>query len=167
MKTQTATTEQQLFITTGVMLGHWQGHRRLTRRAIEAFPEDKLFNYSIGGMRPFAELAMEMIDIAVPGVRGLATGNWEKVEEFDHSKTMPTTKAGLLELWDKVTVIIDETWPKITSERFQKVEVAFGQYENTNYDTLFYFVDNEIHHRGQGYVYLRTLGIEPPYFWER
>jgi len=27
--------------------------------------------------------------------------------------------------------------------------------------------DNEIHHRGQGYVYLRSLGTEPPPFWER
>ena len=26
---------------------------------------------------------------------------------------------------------------------------------------------NEIHHRGQGYVYLRALGIEPPPFYER
>jgi uncharacterized damage-inducible protein DinB len=24
-----------------------------------------------------------------------------------------------------------------------------------------------VHHRGQGYVYLRALGIEPPPFWER
>lgn len=22
-------------------------------------------------------------------------------------------------------------------------------------------------HRGQGYIYLRSLGIGPPYFWER
>ena len=28
-------------------------------------------------------------------------------------------------------------------------------------------IDNETHHRGQGYVYLRALGIEPPQFWER
>ncbi|QDH80979.1 damage-inducible protein DinB [Echinicola soli] len=167
MKTQSATASQELFVSTEVMLKHWQGHRNLTRRTIEAFPEDKLFNYSVGDMRTFAQLVMEMIDIAVPGVKGLATGNWEQVEEFDHTKSMPNTKEGLLELWDKVTKIIDETWPNITSERFQKVEVAFGQYENANYDTLFYFVDNEIHHRGQGYVYLRSLGIEPPFFWER
>ncbi|WP_200979619.1 DinB family protein [Echinicola sp. 20G] len=167
MKTQSAAAVQPLFISTDAMLAHWQGHRRLTRRVIEAFPEDKLFGYSIGGMRPFADMAMEMIDIAVPGVEGLATGNWEKVEEFDHSKSMPKTKEGLLELWDKVTQIIDETWPKITSDRFQKVEIAFGQYENTNYNTLLYFVDNEIHHRAQGYVYLRSLGIQPPFFWER
>jgi uncharacterized damage-inducible protein DinB len=55
-------------------LAHWQGHRRLTRRVIELFPEDKLFAFSI---------------------------------------------------------------------------------------------DNEIHHRGQGYVYLRALGIEPPGFYDR
>ncbi|MEJ6979249.1 DinB family protein [Pedobacter sp. P351] len=28
-------------------------------------------------------------------------------------------------------------------------------------------IDNEIHHRGQAYVYLRSLGITPPFFWER
>ena len=32
---------------------------------------------------------------------------------------------------------------------------------------LFYVIDNEIHHRGQGYVYLRALGIEPPLFYDR
>ena len=37
------------------LLEHWQGHRRVTRRMIEAFPEDKLFTYSIGAMRPFSD----------------------------------------------------------------------------------------------------------------
>jgi hypothetical protein len=39
------------FINSQDFLNHWQGHRRVTRRVIEAFPEDKLFTYSIGGMR--------------------------------------------------------------------------------------------------------------------
>jgi uncharacterized damage-inducible protein DinB len=34
-------------------------------------------------------------------------------------------------------------------------------------DLILYVVDNEIHHRRQGYVYLRALGIEPPAFFER
>ena len=167
METQSVATEQQMFISTEAMLEHWQGHRNLTRRIIEAFPEDKLFTFSVGGMRPFAQLAMEMIDIAVPGVQGLANGNWEKVEKFDHSVDSTTTKQELLNLWDKTTEVINEYWPQISEERFQKVEVAFGQYENHNYGTFMYFLDNEIHHRGQGYVYLRALGIEPPFFWER
>jgi uncharacterized damage-inducible protein DinB len=51
--------------------------------------------------------------------------------------------------------------------RFQETDKAFGQWEMTIYGLLFYLVDNEIHHRGQGYVYLRSLGIEPPAFYER
>ena len=43
----------------------------------------------------------------------------------------------------------------------------FGQYEFPVIQNILYFIDNEVHHRGQGYVYLRALGIEPPFFWER
>ena len=32
---------------------------------------------------------------------------------------------------------------------------------------LLYWIDNEVHHRGQAYVYLRALGIEPPPFYDR
>src|ERR1700750_3028660 len=65
-------------ITAQELLEHWQGHRRLTRRVIEAFPEDKLFSFSVGGMRPFAELAWEFIRLAVPFAEGVATGKWQE-----------------------------------------------------------------------------------------
>ncbi len=153
----------QAFISTGDTLKNWQGHRQLTRRVIEAFPEDKLFTYSIGGMRPFGEMALEMLGMAVPGLKGIVTGKWDAFA--DHER--PASKADLLRAWDETTAQIDELWPKIATSRFQDVEVAFGQYENPNYATILYFIENEIHHRGQGYVYLRSLGIEPPPFWER
>jgi uncharacterized damage-inducible protein DinB len=35
------------------------------------------------------------------------------------------------------------------------------------HDLILYVIDNEIHHRGQGYVHLRALGIEPPPFYDR
>ncbi|MVT11745.1 DinB family protein [Chitinophaga tropicalis] len=151
-------------ITPEALLDHWQGHRRLTRRLIEAFPEDKLFSYSVGGMRPFAHLAMEMIRMAGPGLNGIVSRKWE---HFDDKKGAPTTKEGLLKLWDETTEEINTLWPQIEPGRFQEIDVAFGQWEGPIYWTLFYFIDNEIHHRGQGYVYLRTLGIEPPPFWDR
>jgi len=62
---------------------------------------------------------------------------------------------------------MNSLWFQIPSSRFQQKDVAFGQYEGTIYSFILYFIDNEIHHRGQGYVYLRTLGIEPPAFWDR
>lgn len=157
-----------LVITQEQLLAHWQGHRGLTRRVIDAFPEDKLFQFSVGGMRPFAEMAKELLDIAEPGVEGLASGNWGPSEEWDHSfeKAGIKNKQDLLDKWDEVTEKIDQVWPRISPQRYQETDVAFGQYENKIYASLFYFIDNEIHHRGQGYVYLRSLGIEPPPFWE-
>lgn len=55
----------------------------------------------------------------------------------------------------------------VLTERYHENIVLFGKYEGTVWSSIYYFIDNEIHHRGQGYVYLRALGIEPPYFWDR
>ena len=149
-------------ITPEALLDHWQGHRRLTRRMIEAFPEDQLFTFSIGGMRPFGALAMEMITMGEPTVRGIVTGKWES-----SSSRGARPKEEVLRLWDEATEQINTLWPQIPPGRFQEDMTAFGQWPGTGYSLLLYIVDNEIHHRGQGYVYLRALGIEPPPFYER
>ncbi len=152
-------------ITSEALLKHWQGHRGLTRRVIEAFPENELFQYSVGGMRPFSDLALEMINMAGPGSKGIATNEWEKFE--DTGRPAPKTKDELLQFWDETTEQINTYWPQIPAYHFQEVVKAFGQWEGPVYWMIFYFIDNEIHHRGQGYVYLRSLGIEPPPFWDR
>jgi uncharacterized damage-inducible protein DinB len=144
------------------LLKNWQGHRRLTRRTIEAFPEDKLFHFSVGGMRPFAEMAWEFLRMAVPIVDGVTTGKWE-----EYKQPKPSTKSELLRLWDAQTAELDQKFAKIPPHRFSEVDKAFGQWEMPGIATIQYAIDNEIHHRGQGYVYLRALGIEPPPFWER
>ncbi len=163
----TALTQKPVFVNTDVFLEHWQGHRRLTRKVIEAFPEDKLFTYSVGGMRPFGELAMEMVRMAAPGIRGVVVGTWPTYQEVEKLYPMPKTREDLLALWDRTTEQINSLWPHITPERFQEVDRMFGQYEGPIYWSILYFMDNEIHHRGQGYVYLRSLGIPPPMFWDR
>ena len=159
MTTATAEVNVQ---TAASLLEHWQGHRRLTRRVIDAFPEDKLFTFSVGGMRPFSEMAWEFLRMAVPIAEGVATGNWA---EFKEPK--PTTKSGILELWDAQTAKLNEVFAQIPPHRFAQVDKAFGQWESAGINTIQYAIDNEIHHRGQGFVYLRALGIEPPPFWER
>ena len=145
------------------LLEHWQGHRRITRRMIEAFPEDKLFTYSIGGMRPFAELVYEFLGMAVPGLTGIASGKWQ---QWSDAKKV-TTKKDLLSLWDQATEDINRIWPTISPQRFNETDKAFGQWEGQVYSFIFYWIDNEIHHRAQAYVYLRSLGIEPPAFYDR
>ena len=156
-------------IPTDAFLEHWQGHRRVTRRVIQAFPENELFQYSIGGMRPFSAMAFEMISMAAAGIRGIATGDWDSGQKLlHHSGTpAPATREALLHMWDETTAQINALWPQIPPPRFLELDTAFGAYEGVIYGLLQYWVDNEIHHRGQGYVYLRALGVEPPAFYDR
>jgi uncharacterized damage-inducible protein DinB len=122
--------------TAAELLEHWQGHRRLTRRVIEAFPE--------------------------PIAHGVASGEW-----VSSTLTPVKTKAELLDLWDKATTAINKIWPTIPAHRFAEVDTAFGQWKSSGIGTILYAIDNETHHRGQAFVYLRTLGIEPPAFYDR
>jgi uncharacterized damage-inducible protein DinB len=144
------------------LLEHWLGHRRLSRRMIEAFPEVALFTFNVGGIRSFGALALEMLGMGAPFVRGVVTDTWEPFTTRELA-----SREELLELWDESTERITALWAQIPAERFGETIKAFGQYEGTVSDLLLYVIDNEVHHRGQGYVYLRALGIEPPPFWER
>jgi uncharacterized damage-inducible protein DinB len=151
-----------VFLTPDALLDHWQGHRALTRRVIEAFPADQLFTFSVGGMRPFGEMVLEFLAMTAPMVRGLVTGQWDKyvLAKLD-------TKQALLARWDEDTALINDLWPKIDPAKFAEQMVAFGEYPGTGNSLMLYVIDNELHHRGQGYVYLRALGIAPPAFYER
>lgn len=146
------------------ILEHWLGHRKLSRRTLERFPEDQLFSFSIGGMRPFGHLALEMLMI-LPTLRGVSTGEWK----WEDAYPGVTDKDALLAAWDDCDKKLRQTWASITPERLKALEADnFWMKEATpNIWKVQYWIDNEIHHRGQGYVYLRALGIEPPAFWER
>ena len=146
------------------LLIHWQGHRTLTRRVIEAFPEKEFFEFSIGGMRPFSKLTTELLSIAAPALKGIVNRD---TQPYSEEIGELTTKAQFLQKWDEATEEINLLWAQLSVEDFSEKFNLFGQYEFPIIDNVLYFIDNEIHHRGQGYVYLRALGIEPPFFWER
>lgn len=154
------------FLTPHALLDHWQGHRLLTRKVIEAFPEAEFFSFSIGSMRTFSEMIIELIGITSEGMRGLLQNDWSTLE-YTSNWEWPDDRAGTLRIWDEVTKQLDSQWPRIPARRFQETIVTFGQYESPAHAAILYWIDNEIHHRGQAYVYLRALGIKPPGFWER
>lgn len=146
------------------LLIHWQGHRTLTRRVIELFPEKDFFEFSIGGMRTFSQLTTELLSIGAPALKGIVNRD---VKPYSEEIGVLTTKAQFLQKWDEATELINEYWEQLSVEDFSETFNLFGQYEFPVIQNILYFIDNEVHHRGQGYVYLRALGIEPPFFWER
>jgi uncharacterized damage-inducible protein DinB len=169
MNTAEINTEITPFVSTSNFLNEWLGHRRLTRKVIAAFPESKLFTYNIGGMRSFGEMVKELIDVSGTGIKGIALDKWENTGGFtDHSLSeSQQSKDDLLKLWDQSTEEIIKYFAQISQERLEETVLAFGQYEGKVFSTILYFKDNEIHHRAQGVVYLRSLGIEPPAFYDR
>ncbi len=118
----TETASPATFLSPAALLEHWQGHRRLTRRVIEAFPEDQLNSFSIGGMRPFGLMALELLNMAAPMVRGIVTGEWSR--EWLRE---PLPRAELLQRWDQSTAELDALWPKIPAGKFQEMITSFGQ----------------------------------------
>ncbi len=112
-------------------------------------------------MRPFGEIAWEMHLVSEMTLKGLESGQWN---EPDWKK--PPTKTALLEAWDALTEQLDQRFTQIPLEQYPKNHtLPWG--DMTGLVALLYNIDNEIHHRGQGYVYLRALGIEPPLFYAR
>ncbi|MTH17110.1 DinB family protein [Flavobacterium sp. LC2016-01] len=151
-------------ITSEDLLKHWQGHRALTRRLIELFPEKDFFEFSIGGMRPFSKLVDELLAIAAPALKGIVNRDSQPYTEGSEKLIF---KAQYLEKWDEATEEINKYWEQLSIEDFSEKFNLFGQYEFPIIQNILYFIDNEVHHRGQAYVYLRALNIEPPFFWER
>lgn len=155
----------QEIVTPEAFLQHWLGHRRLTRRVIEAFPEDRLFTFAAAEkMRPFGELALEIHKGSEMTLDGLLTDEWKEPDW----REKVSSKDELLSRWDALTERIRQELPQVSPESYRKPQkLPWDVPLRSGWDNALYNIDNEVHHRGQGYVYLRALGIEPPAFYER
>ena len=148
-------------LTPEALLTNLKDVRALTRNVIEAFPEKDLFEFNIANLRPFSQMVEEFLMIT----NYIFTETLhEKHTPFYTEGQFPTTKAEVLALWDRATEILDREWKEVgdytQSLTIYQMTFSFAQW-------ILYFIENESHHRGQGYTYLRALGIEPPFFWAR
>ena len=152
-------------ITPQELLEHWQGHRGLTRKTIEAFPEDQLFTFQPAKpMRPFGPMMIELLGMVGTTLEGFKSGQWST--DLSNYASI-NSKAALLEAWDEMTVTLEGAWKEVSSQRLLTQESAYGFPVRPLFHLTLYLIDNEIHHRAQGYVYLRLLEIEPPSFYQR
>jgi len=148
-------------LTPEALLTNLKDVRALTRNVIEAFPEKELFEFSVANLRPFSQMVEEFLMIT----NYIFTETLhEKHTPFYTEGQFPTTKAEVLALWDRATEILNREWKEVgdytQSLTIYQMTFSFSQW-------ILYAIENESHHRGQGYTYLRALGIEPPFFWAR
>ena len=145
-------------------LEHWLGHRRLTRRMVDAFHPDQLFTYSPAPpLRPFGEMVWEIHETTTYTLSALLSGSCPPTSRGE--MTWPD-RAALLADWDALSVRLKTELPTLPATRYREV-LPFPWRAETGFQAATGEIDNEIHHRGQATVYLRLLGITPPDFWER
>ena len=149
------------------LMRQWDGHRRLTLRVARAFPADQLMTFTpTAPLRPFGAMLDEIARMERAYLRGLAEDEWT----WDPASPPPPTTAGdAIAALEEAHAYTSRVWPDIPVASLlttRKDPFFFGETYRP-YDWLVYCVENEIHHRGQGYTYLRELGVEPPKFWER
>lgn len=153
----------QPLLTPETLWNYWEGHRRLTLRTLEAFPEVEMHGHPVPNMRSFVELMTEIINVEESTLRGLQTGVWKRepvYKSFD-------SKADLKEAFVKVRAQTQRVFVELGMEKLRAVETDAWGMTSSNLERLFYLIDNEIHHRAQAYVFLRLLGLEPPPFYVR
>src|SRR5699024_3286338 len=117
----------------------------------------------------FARMLLEIAGLEHFFIRGLAENIWEWVpDEATHPEISDT---------QEIFTILEETrndtsrvWPTISKEQLLTAHSAPPDYAGPDAPPLDWLqgaLENEIHHRGQAYAYLRYLGVEPPMFWDR
>ena len=98
-------------LTPEALLTNFKDVRTLTRKVIETFPEKDLFEFSIANLRPFSQMVEEFLMITDYIFTEILH---EKHTSFCNEGQFPTTKEGVLALWDKATEIIDNEWKEIS-----------------------------------------------------
>lgn len=143
----------------------WEENRRLTDKVAATFIQaGALDETPVPGMRSFRKLLFEIWGMEQVYARGLGTEEWKFEFPPDSYYTCPVEE--FLEFGRKVRAETRRLWPAVTEEALTKQRpTPFpGHPEGGAIEWLTYALENEIHHRAQGYVYLRLLGIEPPAF---
>lgn len=146
----------------------WEENRRLTDKvAAEFIAAGALDETPVPGMRPFRKLLLEIWGIEQVYARGLATEEWKF--QFAPESYNTCTVEELLAFGRNVREETRRLWPAVTEEALSKQRPTpfQGHPEGRAIEWLTYALENEIHHRAQGYVYLRLLGLEPPAFYIR
>ncbi|MDO4262983.1 MAG: DinB family protein [Deinococcus sp.] len=131
---------------------------------MEAFPEEGFTQHCVPGMRPFQAMALEILGMVDYQILWLRHGK-PHGEDPEPDQKWPS-RAEILKRWHEQTVELAEEFPKVSAEMWlTPVDTPFG--EMSPFKSAEYLIENEIHHRAQGYVYLRELGVTPPGFYER
>jgi uncharacterized damage-inducible protein DinB len=142
---------------------HLERFRAVTLQTLEWVPEDRLRWSPQEGLRPFDEQFLHLARTEEYHVRGLLLGDWSRERYF--TRPSPLTKEALRRVLNETrTVTLDELDRLDPSRLDEQVMVPEVPVSWTLRGWLWYLVEHEVHHKAQLALYLRLVGVVPPFF---
>lgn len=143
---------------------HFDDVHKVSRKAVRAYPADKLDHRPVDAMMSAKDLIFHMLSQERVMLKGCKTGKLvvddfnEVMSDLDALKTPEDLAA----YGEKIHAETND-WVSKASEQDQDkvVDAFFGKIPA--WMLLVAAEEHMIHHRGQFYVYLRMVGAEPPF----
>ena len=145
-------------MTRNAVLKYWENVRKLTLKVFDLFPHDKFGYRPVDTVRSVAEQFDHILICELYSRIGMLTGVWDMAPFSGERDISRETLREKLYKENKKTLGLLRMLPE---GQFIKIyNTPFGTIsgETIVYETI----DEEIHHRGNLYTYLRLLGIAPP-----
>jgi len=145
-------------MTKTAILKYWENVRKLTLKLFDLFPEDSFDYRPVAAVRTAAEQFDHILVVELYSRIGLISGEWNLAAFTGERDISRSNLRQRLYNEHKKTIGMLRLLPE---GRFLRMhDTPYGKL--TGEVIIYEAIDEEIHHRGNLYVYLRMLGIEPP-----
>jgi len=139
-------------------LKYQQNVRKLTLKLLHEFPADSFDYRPALEIMTVSQLFKHILQVEIYTRQGFLTGKWEVPEEPGSSMFEKEMLADKLKIENEKTISLLSEAPE--GKFIKIVKTPFG---NLSGEILLQVgIDEEIHHRGNLYTYLRCLGKTPP-----
>ena len=140
------------------IIRYWNNVRQLTLRLLDEFPADKFDFRPAAEIMTVSQLFRHIINVEIYIRDGFVNGEWKEPSEVPNTIFEKEMLRDKLKLENQKTIKI---LSEVPDGRFLKVhQTPYGEVSGEILVQV--AIDEEIHHRGNLYTYLRCLGKTPP-----
>lgn len=147
----------------GVLREHLERYRGVTLQTLEMVPEEKLPWYPAISQFSFGQQFLHIAQTEQFYSHGLFDGDWDS-KRFDEPRAR-LTRGMLREKLQEARRHTLEKLGRVDPGQFARVvQVPNIPVEWPLRSWLWYLIEHEIHHKAQLALYLRQIGLTPPFF---
>jgi uncharacterized damage-inducible protein DinB len=146
-------------------------------KAIVSIPDDKLdFKpQAEGKLLSLKHIAYHIYHLSFIYTKATINGSFDADTDFkDFEFDMESIKSSqeIVEYGGRVKKYINNHLDSISNKMLEKKikykmhAIGWGEFEMTGFSSMITILEEAIHHRGQICIYLRILGIDPPFIYD-